>query len=321
MSFSSIGGISTTFTPGSLTYGKVSFEGLDSLYTFSGTMTVSGDLLFADTGASPGGRVNTGTIDAQGNVTASNKGNIGTSTVRLTGNAAGQTISSSTVNSYFPHLVIVAGANAVTFGTSVVVGRGYTMTSVGTFNVAGSTLYFKTLSSGVPNNIAPGAVAYGNVTIDGYDAGYNFGGGTMTINGTFTLGDAGTFPGLRYLNSATFVANGDVVGIYNGFNGNAAVTFAGGSNATLTMAAAAKLPTGVVTVNKPAATLTLGQATSFTQTNQDLTIAAGTLDMAGYNLSVARNISNSGTLKRGNSPTCGTVSQSGSYTGNAAVCP
>ncbi|MBL7686452.1 MAG: hypothetical protein JNJ49_00350, partial [Bdellovibrionaceae bacterium] len=69
------------------------------------------------------------------------------------------------------------------------------------------------------------------------------------------------------------------------------------------------------------ATLTLAQATSFNQTNQDLTITAGTLDMAGNNLTVARNISNSGTLKRGNSPTCGTVSQGGTYSGSAAICP
>jgi hypothetical protein len=54
-------------------------------------------------------------------------------------------------------------------------------------------------------------------------------------------------------------------------------------------------------------------------TNQDLMITAGTLDLAGYILSVNRNITNNGTLRRGTSPSCGTVT-SATYTGTAAVC-
>jgi hypothetical protein len=79
---------------------------------------------------------------------------------------------------------------------------------------------------------------------------------------------------------------------------------------------------GPITVNKTGGgSVVLASNVNFNGANQDLTITAGTLDMAGYNLTVARNISNSGTLKRGDSPTCGTVSQGGTYSGNAAICP
>ncbi|MBL7689421.1 MAG: hypothetical protein JNJ49_15400, partial [Bdellovibrionaceae bacterium] len=103
--------------------------------------------------------------------------------------------------------------------------------------------------------------------------------------------------------------------------GTVAVRFVGTGTQTVTQASGGLPPQGVWTVNKSGGSVLLGSALGLSGANQDLTITSGTVDMAGYNLTVARNISNSGTLKRGNSPTCGTVSQGGTYSGAAAICP
>jgi len=102
--------------------------------------------------------------------------------------------------------------------------------------------------------------------------------------------------------------------------GDTAVLLEGSANQTLTTASANARPGGTWTINKPAGTVTLASNLSLGNAGQDLMITAGTLNMAGYNLSVNDNITNSGTLRRGTSPTCGTVS-SATYTGTAAICP
>ena len=103
-------------------------------------MNVAGNLTVGDNSGGDGYYIDNGTINVSGaSVTASNLGYGGSATIVLTGNAGGQTINGNGIQ--LPHVKIAAGANNVTLNGNVMV-TGYTMTSVGTLNVAGSSLSY-----------------------------------------------------------------------------------------------------------------------------------------------------------------------------------
>jgi hypothetical protein len=310
--------VGATITPGTVSYNNVTFSGAGQTFNLnSGTMTVNGTLLLNNTSA--GGNndtINSGTIMAYGNVSSTGGGSsggfIGSATVQVAGNAAGQTISSNAAVNKIPNLVIAAGANPVTFGATISVSGGFTMTSVGTFTTTGSTLI---LNSGL--TMVPGTVSYNNVTFTGVAQIFSLSGGTLNVNGTLLL--ANTSGGSNCtLNSGTIMAYGNVsaTGSYT-FVGSVLLNFVGSSNQTVTVAAAsAGLLAGNVTVNTTGgANLILGSAVSWNNTGQNLTVTSGGVTMGGYALTAKSLSLNSTTVTKGG----GVLTVNGSIAGTGSL--
>jgi hypothetical protein len=68
-----------------------------------------------------------------------------------------------------------------------------------------------------------------------------------------------------------------------------ALTFTGTGAQTLTQNSGAVFASGMVTINKPSGTVTLSDALALNNTNQDLNLTSGTLNLNGNNLTVNRN--------------------------------
>ncbi len=85
----------------------------------------------------------------------------------------------------------------------------------------------------------------------------------------------------------TIKVNGNVsIGGPNGAQGPLALQMVGASNSTLTYTSG-PTPSGNVTINKTAgAKVTLGSSISFNSAAQTLSILAGSIDMAGFNLTL-----------------------------------
>lgn len=182
-------GASTTITPGTVTYNHVNFNGWSGIINFASgsTMTINGDLTM---GSSGGVQMYLGTLAVAGNVSTNNSTYQGNTTaVKLTGNPAGQTITTGASTSPVANLELATGANPVTFSGVVYLMRNYTVTSVGTVTTTGSTVVFGSNSS--LSVLNPGSIAYNNVSFFGYSASYDLNANTLTVNGDLTLGCGG----------------------------------------------------------------------------------------------------------------------------------
>ncbi|MFH1022275.1 MAG: LamG-like jellyroll fold domain-containing protein [Planctomycetota bacterium] len=122
-------------------------------------------------------------------------------------------------------------------------------------------------------------------------------GTTLTLTGTLTIDDT-LLAGPAALNGGTIEARGAVdIGV-NADGGSTAITFGGSADQVYTDYGGDE-PDGTFTINKPSGKVTLASAMDVTGSGQDLTITSGTLDMAGYALTVADALTVSGTLTQG----------------------
>ena len=234
--------------------------------------------------------INNGTINVGGDVTLTNLGYTGNATINLTGNAAGQTIY-GLPTATLPGLKITAGANPVTFNGVVRVAYNFTMTSVGTFNVAGSTLEF--ISDSV---IIPGTVTYNNVSFPFAQAcaGFNFSGGNMKVGGNLTMDGTGWCGGLRPMNNGTVSVNGNISVANSGYNGTAVIAAVGNtSGQTITGIATATIPN--LTINVGANLINLSGSILV---NNATVVTSGALDMAGAGLKTLSLALNGNTLTK-----------------------
>ena len=264
--------------PGTATYNNVTFTA-DNSYNWGnlngGTMTVAGNLVFD--GGNQTTTLDNGTILVAGNVSALNGGffpwnGSNSLNVKLTGNASGQTVSTTTWDSTIPSLEIATGTNPVTFGTTVGIATGnFTMTSVGTFTVAGSTLYLQSYL------ISPGAKTYNNVDLRVDATGRNLSGGTMNVGGDFTFTDTGGCA----LDNGTISISGNFIKAGGADStGNASIKMVGtASNATIT-SDSHFFPGGSFTINKSGKTVTLSGPYEQFGASRTLTLTAGAINMA-----------------------------------------
>lgn len=286
----------------------------------NGTVTVDNDLLIGGSSANSL-YLNQGTapgiVQVKRNITINSYDSFGggNAIVKLIGTGA-QTVTGSA--GYLPSFEIANSGGVVTLSGTVKLAKHYTYTSAGSVVTTGSTLRF------VPGDyssatINPGSVVYNNVYFDSAAA-YTLS-GTIYAAGNVFLNSIAS--GSGSVSSGTIDVQGNLTLTNYGLAGNASINFSGASNSIISIAASAVKPSGSITVNKTstANTVTLAGNTTFPGASQDLTITSGTLDMAGYNLTIGRNVTNSDTLKRGNNPSCGVLSYSGSFSGNASVCP
>lgn len=320
--WSSINSVVTTTN--TFAFNHVNFSGNQLAHTISGTMRVNGNLGLHDTGGYwIYAKLNGGIIELYGNIENSGYGKNGTTEIRMMGNPMGQTITGAGGNASIPALRIQAGANTVQLAGTIITSNAFSFIS-GALNAGTSTLVFNEFSGGGSQSIIPGTATYNHVNFLGHDTAWNLNGGSLNVSGDLTVSDTGAWPGLRLINNGTINASGNVSILNNGSNGSANFNFVGTTNTSLSMSTTGNFPQGTITMNKsvPAKITLLTNARFNGVGTQNLAIGANsTLDMAGNNLTVGNNISNSGVLQRGTSPTCGTISQGGSFSGNAAICP
>jgi len=89
---------------------------------------------------------------------------------------------------------------------------------------------------------------------------------------------------LRTFTDGTYKVLGNYT-LDNGSGGTAKLTFSGGNTQTITINSGT-ITGGLITVNKSGGSVVLAQNTAFNTTGQDLTVTAGTLDLAGYDIAV-----------------------------------
>lgn len=201
----------------SSSYNNVTFGGFNLTYDLNTTnMIIDGNLTLSSTSTSPQSQINNGTLSVAKNVSVLNEGASGTALVKLTGNAAGQTIAGSTASGRIPHLEIAAGTNPVTLSNKIITGT-YKMTSAGTFSAFGSTL--EILQGGT---ITPGTKNYWNVILGGYAATYDLGGATFNVGGNLTLNSNTSSP-ISSLNNGTVNVTGSIYLNNNGMLGNSTI--------------------------------------------------------------------------------------------------
>ena len=128
----------------------------------------------------------------------------------------------------------------------------------------------------------------------------NIGGYTFAMPAGMTSVVASTYVHSNgAVNAGTILAQGDVViGGPVCPGGTVSLIFGGTNNQTFLNQGGTNT-SGAVTVNKAGGSVTLASPMSYMNANQDLTIAAGTLNLAGYALSVKRTLTlgSQGTLK------------------------
>jgi hypothetical protein len=281
-----------TITPGSVTYNNVAFGGTSATYDLGGgTMTLAGSLTLNKL-TNGTGVINSGTLAVAGDLTATGaSGFTGSAVIKLTGNAAGQTVSMPSTGTV-SNLTIDTGTNPVTLSGTVTVTGNYIVNTVGTFTVTGSTLVLAAVYTS--QTLTPGSVTYNNVTFGGTSGTYTLGGATMTIAGTFSLSaSAGDT-----INSGNFALSGDFTkGSGGAVTGSATIQFVGTGTQTITLANALSM-SGAVTINKASGAVVL--ASNVNQTPASWTLTAGTLYMSGYSFTINGLALNGNTIHRKN---------------------
>jgi hypothetical protein len=278
-------GLTLNLSPGSANYQNLILHGYATAYNLGGdTMNVNGNL-------SLGGQeiftniLDNGTINVGGNITTiTNNGYKGTSTLVLTGNVSGQTLTGLS-GVPLPNIKINAGSNPVTLSGTIQT-EVYTYVSSGSFSSTGSTLAIKCLvnSTVCAYNktviIQPGSVNYNNVSFDGLQTIYDLGNATMNISGNLTLGDQTIYN--RNLNNGTLNVGGNITLVNEGLPGSAVIVATGNAaGQTITGIAGKwfpqiKIDTGIHPITLSGTIMTSGYTV----------ISSGTLTSTGSTLDI-----------------------------------
>lgn len=113
-------------------------------------------------------------------------------------------------------------------------------------------------------------------------------GASLTINNFGSLATpCGGDRSMEINGPGTMNIEGDIINTTNNsFTGNVTVNLTGTANQTINVVTSETLPGNIWTINKPSGTVTLANNLSLNRTGVDLTITSGTLNLAGYNLTV-----------------------------------
>jgi hypothetical protein len=325
---------SITYSSGSFTHnsgtivktGSTTISGTFSIYnlTFSATTTttfaVSNTLTVINTLRIEGSgivTINTGTINAQGNIDLKNTANSttagGTCTINVNGTGSQYINGNATRgNSRLSNVTINKASGTLYLDSTISINGNFTYTA-GTISAGSSIMHFagtKTISGSCTfTNVSFGST--GNPT-------YTFGAGTVvTITGELLTVGAGTVT----LNTGAIHAQGNLrfSNTGNGGGGNTLITINGTSNQTLTgnnTGGQGRLPS--VTINKTSGTLLLDSIISiggnWTRTAGDVDPGASTLNMVN-----GKTISGTDTLNNLTFSGTGTFTISNSITVNQTL--
>lgn len=189
-----------------------------------------------------------------------------------------------------------ASSGTTTFNAGVAGGTAYfTHTAGGTFNAGSGTVVLASYANWGHTIDVDTSEIFNNLTIlTTYDpAGDNVltlsSGDTLVANGTLTLSGGVVNGGTLNPKGAVTIGSG-----YKG--GTVALSFSGTANQIITNSGGT-MPSGTFTINKPSGSVTLGSNLVLNSSGQDLNVQSGTLDLAGYNLTVNDQFIVNGTLK------------------------
>ena len=273
----------TSTLTGNTTFYKLTFApATTATYTIASATTLTCANELKTTGTSIL-NINTGKINAQGNITLTNTntGGGGTDTIKING-TVNQKITGTTTSgqSRLPNIIINKSAGKLTLiNTISVVGNFTATTPIDT--VAGSTVAFMPGTHSIT-----GTLSLNNMTIDGTTASTNNINSTDTITVTGLLKTLGA--GAIAINTGAIKAIGDIT-ITNSFSttttgGTGTIVITGSSGQTIT--GAANINEGRlcnVKINKSGGTLTLK---NYVNVGGDWRYIAGTIDASTYSSTV-----------------------------------
>lgn len=278
--FSGTGPITPQATP----LYDVTIAGTSVTYTITGTLTVNGTLAMA--GASATSTVG-GIIEAKGDVTATNIGAPGTTSLRISG-STNQTVSSVS-GGLFPNIEIASTGGIVTFTGTPSFQRNFIYTS-GVVDASAATIQF---TSSVAKAITAGPIAFNNVTFGGTNATITLS-DTMTVNGTLTLADTYS-AGSGALVGGTILATGPVVSSTYGYGGTTVIKIAGSTNQTVSGISTSRYP--VLEIASTGGTVTFS---GILNVARDYTYTSGTMDYGTSTLAFITSAAR--TIKMGATP-------------------
>ena len=259
-------------------------------FTVTGTMDVNGTLTLTEVN-----EIRTGTIAVAGNVVTTDTtvggSNSSTGTLLFDGGGA-QLLSASGASGAVPNISINKAGGTLTLQDTIMVqgGTGWTHTA-GAVNAGTSTVdfrvYSKTLdASGMAfNNIIVNMASNHNIAVTG----------TLDVNGNLTITQVGS------INSGTITLAGNLTSTDTVVGGTTSISL-DGTGAQSISVSGADLPDGTLAINKAAGAATLASNLALNGVGQDVTVDAGTLDLAGYNLALTGTgdvlaVANGGTLQ------------------------
>jgi fibronectin-binding autotransporter adhesin len=296
-----------TITSGGMSFNDVSFYSFETgyvTYTITGTMSVLGNLVLKC--ASYGCNTNSGTINVSGSLTTlSTSFGGGTTLIRMVGTG---TITGSGSGSAFPQLEI-ATAGTITFATTnpADLGSSFTYTS-GTVVTTGSTVRV-IATTGVTFN--SGSMVFQNLTFNQNSPTSNTVTGTVHVSGNLSLIGIGYWPAN---NGGTFEVSGNLLASGAWAGGSSLLVLKGNGVQTVTRSGSANFPGTTITVDNAASVVTLATAVSL-DSNQGLTVTAGTVDLAGFALTTKTLSLNSNTLTKNG----GVLTVNGSVAGTGSL--
>ncbi|MFH1022688.1 MAG: FN3 associated domain-containing protein, partial [Planctomycetota bacterium] len=255
------------------------------------TLTATGTLALSGTSGDmivSGG----GTIEARGDITESNRNFGGTATILVNG-TGNQTLTGTATETAgsLPNLTINKSSGTLSLAGTIRTMKNWTYTA-GTLDAGTSTVVF------CYDQTITGSHSLYNITFANSGSTLR----TMTLSSGTTLTAAGALSCVSS-NGASVVISGGTLAAQGNITtaaalssfGTAAVSLVGSANQTIT---AVGMPGGTVTIAKSGGTATLAADLNLIGEGQNLIIAQGTLDLAGYNLAVNNEIAigASGTL-------------------------
>jgi hypothetical protein len=257
-------------------------------HTINGTLKALGDLTFyCDSYTSV---TNSGTIEVSGNLNIQNvyvRG--GTTLIRMVGTG---TITGSGSGSYIGPLEI-ATSGTITFANSgtIDIGGNFTYTS-GTVVATGSTVRFV---SGNALTVNSGSMVFNHVTFAQSATVASTITGTLYVGGDLLLTTGGFLP---YVNGGTIDVKGNLSAQTTFNGGTASIVMSGSGVQTISIPSGTpKFPGTTITVNNASSVLTLGSALNL-GTSPGLTVTSGSVNMAGYSLTIKTLSLNSNTLTK-----------------------
>jgi hypothetical protein len=264
---------------GPITFNKVNMLGYVGTLNITGVVDVAGALTLGGSSTSPTLAINGGIIKARSDVTVASVGASGTMVLQMAG-GTNQTLSAS--NNILPNLEINSTGGTVTFGGALKLNGNYTHTQ-GVVDAGTSTIQFQ--ANGQTLATDPGPTVFNNINFSGYVANYNLA-NPLKVGGVLTISSVSASPA-QTINGATLEAAGNVIFGASGTGGTSPLKMNGATATTLSIGGSAAKMSGLFTIEKTGgSTVFLAQDSSFNSGGQDLTVASGVFDLAGYVLTV-----------------------------------
>lgn len=262
----------------------------------TGISTVSGTLTFDNQGSRKDTHLYDvgGEIHAKGNIVTLNAGWEGDGDIVINGTGSqsitGQ-VSPAAGDARFPAIEIAKSQGTLTLTNTFRVYSGWTYTQ-GTLATTGSTVIFAVDDEISDNFFASGTHTLNNLTIEWGNCcntrSVEFLSGTLTVAGDTNITYDGTPNGSGMYGPGILAVQGDLTfasGLSLDF-GDLGITFSGSENQIVTVNTGNNIPSGNWTVNKSTGTVSLATDIILDDTGQDLLISSGTLDIAGFSLTL-----------------------------------